>query len=194
MDSALAVIVGIGLAASCGFRVFVPLLVCSAAANVGYLELAEGFYWIGTWTAFAAFAVAAAIEIAAYYIPWLDNLLDTISSPIGVIAGVILFAASVTNLDPFLHWLLAVIAGGGAAGIVQGGTVVTRAASTATSGGVANFVVSTFEFAASFFFSVMSIAIPVLGLILLVVVIFIMYYIGRPVVRMVFSQQDKTKR
>jgi len=126
MDSALAVIVGIGLAASCGFRVFAPLLVCSVAANAGYLELAEGFQWIGTWAAFAAFAVAATVEVAAYYVPWLDNLLDTIASPAGMIAGVILFAASVTDLDPLLHWSLAVIAGGGAAGIVQGGTVVTR--------------------------------------------------------------------
>ena len=75
MESVLAVIVGLGLAASCGFRVFVPLLVTSAAAIAGYLELAEGFEWISTWTAFAAFAIAAFLEIAAYYIPWLDNLL-----------------------------------------------------------------------------------------------------------------------
>jgi hypothetical protein len=136
MDSALAVIVGIGLAASCGFRVFVPLLVCSVAANAGYLELAEGFQWIGTWAAFAAFAVAATVEVAAYYVPWLDNLLDTIASPAGMIAGVILFAASVTDLDPLLHWSLALIAGGGAAGIVQGGTVVTRVAYTTSNGGV----------------------------------------------------------
>ena len=126
METMLAVILGLGLAASCGFRVFVPLLVTSAAALADYLELANGFEWIGTWTAFAALAVASLLEVAAYYIPWLDNLLDTIASPIGVIAGIILFAASVTELDPFLHWSLAIIAGGGAAGIVQGGTVVTR--------------------------------------------------------------------
>ena len=126
MEAMLAVFVGLGLAASCGFRVFVPLLVTSAAALSGYLELAGGFEWIGTWTAFTAFAVAAFLEIFAYYIPWLDNLLDTIASPVGVIAGVILFAASTTELDPLWHWSLAVIAGGGYAGIVQGGTVVTR--------------------------------------------------------------------
>lgn len=181
MESVLAVIVGLGLAASCGFRVFVPLLVTSAAAIAGYLELAAGFEWIGTWTAFAAFAVAASLEIAAYYIPWLDNLLDTIASPIGVIAGVILFAASVTELDPFLHWSLAIIAGGGSAGIVQGATVVTRAASTATTGGLANFAVSTFETVAGFFFSVMSIVVPLLALALLLVAIGCMYYIGRQV-------------
>ena len=190
MESALAVIVGIGLAASCGFRVFVPLLVCSVATKAGYLELAEGFHWIGTWAALGAFAVAAFVEVAAYYVPWLDNLLDTIASPAGMIAGVILFAASVTGLDPFLHWSLAVIAGGGAAGIVQGGTVVTRVASTASSGGVANFAVSTFELVAGFFFSILSIVVPVLGMILLVVVICGMYCVGRPVWRALFSRRD----
>ena len=191
MESVLSVIVGLGLAASCGFRVFVPLLVTSVAAIAGYLELAEGFAWIGTWTAFSAFAIAAFLEIAAYYIPWLDNLLDTIASPIGVIAGVILFAASVTELDPLLHWSLAIIAGGGSAGIVQGGTVITRAISTATTGGLANFAVSTLETVAGFFFAVMSIVVPLLAIVLLLATIGWMYYIGRQVVRKLLSRQEK---
>jgi len=191
MESMLAAVVGIGLAASCGFRVFVPMLVFSAAANVGYLEVAEGFDWIGTWTAFAAFTVAAAIEITAYYVPWLDNLLDTIASPVGVIAGVVLFAASVIDLDPFLRWSLAIIAGGGSAAIVQGGTVVTRTVSTATTGGLANFAVSTLETVTSFFFSVISIVVPILALILLLAVIGGMYYVGRKVIRNLFSRRGK---
>jgi hypothetical protein len=189
MESTLAVLIGIGLAASCGFRVFVPMLVTSAAALAGYLKLADGFDWIGTWPALTAFAVASLVEIAAYYIPWLDNLLDTIASPVGVIAGVILFAASVTDLDPFLHWTLAVIAGGGAAGVVQGGTVATRAVSTAASGGLANFIVSTFEAVAGFFFSVMSIVVPILAVLLLLLVVCTMYYVGRHVIRTMFSRQ-----
>jgi hypothetical protein len=190
MDSVLAVIVGIGLAASCGFRVFVPLLVCSAAAQAGYLQLAEGFQWIGTWAALVAFTIAAVFEVAAYYVPWLDNLLDTIASPVGVVAGVVVFAASVVDLDPFLRWSLAVIAGGGAAGIVQGGTVVTRAASTATSGGIANFLVGTFELLAGVFFSVISIAVPVLAIILLIVVTGLMYFVGRRVFSFLSSQRS----
>jgi len=131
----------------------------------------------------AAFTVAAALEITAYYIPWLDNLLDIIASPVGVIAGVILFAASVTGLDPFLHWSLAIIAGGGSAGMVQGGTVVTRAVSTATTGGLANFVVSTLETVAGFVFSVLSIIVPLVTLVLLLAAVGCMYYFGRQVVR-----------
>lgn len=188
MESVLAVIVGIGLAASCGFRVFVPLLVCSAAANADYLQLAEGFQWIATWPALVAFAIASTVEVVAYYVPWLDNLLDTIASPAGVIAGTLLFAASVTELDPFLQWSLAIIAGGGAAGVVQGGTVLTRVASTASSGGIANFVVSTFELIAGFLFSALAIVLPILALVLLLLVIGAMYFVGRPVIRAFFSR------
>ena len=174
VDSLLAVMVGIGLAASCGFRVFVPMLVVSAAVNTGYLTVAESFQWLGTPAALVAFAVAALVESGAYYIPWLDNLLDTIASPMAVVAGVMLFAASVVDLDPLLRWSLAIIAGGGSAAIVQGGTVASRLASTTTTGGLANFVISTIETIAGVLFSVLSIAVPVLALVLLVSAIGVM--------------------
>jgi hypothetical protein len=188
MEPLLAAILGIGLAASCGFRVFAPLLVASAATRAGYLEIAQGFEWLGTWEATVAFAVAALIEIAAFYIPWLDNLLDAVASPIAMIAGAVLFAAVAVDLDPFLHWTLAIIAGGGSAALVQAGTVVTRAASTTTTGGLANFIVSTFETLAVFFFSVMSIVLPIGAVLLLAILIGTMYYTGRSVLRKLFTR------
>ncbi len=190
MESLLAIMVGLGLAASTGFRVFVPLLVVSLAANANYIELAENFSWLGTWTALVAFAVAAAIEIGAYYVPWLDNFLDSIASPIAVIAGAVLFASSVAGFDPFLQWSLAVIAGGGSAAIVQGGTVVSRLASTTTTGGLANFAVSTFETLAGFFFAALSIAVPLLALLLLIAVVGGMYYVGRRILGSFFTRRD----
>ncbi len=189
MESVLAVFIGTGLAASCGFRVFVPLLVVSAASKAGYLGLADGFAWMGTWPALAAFAVATVLEIGAYYVPWLDHALDTIASPASVVAGTVLFAASVVEFDPLLKWSLAVIAGGGAAGVVQGGTVATRMASTATTGGLGNFAVTTLETIAGFFFSVLSIVLPVLAVLLLLVAIGGLYYVGRRVWRRLFARR-----
>jgi hypothetical protein len=183
MDAALAVIVGIGLAASCGFRVFAPLLVVSGAALAGRLDLADGFSWIGTWPAFVAFAVAAIAEIGAFYVPWLDNLLDTIASPIAIVAGAALFAAVAVDLDPFLRWSLAIIAGGGSAAVVQGGTVLTRVASTGATAGFGNFIISTLETIAGFIFSIMSIVIPILTIVLLAVLVGTMYFIGRRVLK-----------
>jgi Domain of unknown function (DUF4126) len=186
MEYLFAIVVGIGLAASSGFRVFVPLLVVSVAANAGYFQVAENCQWLGTWIAVVAFAVATVIEIAAYYIPWIDNLLDTIATPMAVIAGAILFAASLKDFGPFWQWSLAIIAGGGSAAIVQGGTVASRLASTASTGGLANFVVSTSETLAGFFFSITSIVVPLVALILLFVVVGGMYYVGREVMRNLF--------
>jgi hypothetical protein len=183
VDIFWATLLGIGLAASCGFRVFAPLLVTSAAAYAGYLKLTAGFEWIGTGPALSAFAVATAVETLAYYVPWLDNLLDSIASPIAVVAGTALFAASATGLDPFLKWTLAIIGGGGSAAIVQGGTVFARGASTAMSGGLTNFVVSTFELIAGFFFPLVSIVVPLLAVVLLAVVVGGMYYVARRLVR-----------
>src|SRR5438067_10477668 len=112
MDTVLGIMAGIGLSAACGFRVFVPLLVMSVAAISGHLTLAPGFQWIGSYPALNAFSVATGLEVAGYYIPWLDNFLDSISTPAAIIAGTIITASMVTGLSPFLKWTLASIAGG----------------------------------------------------------------------------------
>ena len=73
METALSVLVGLGLSAACGFRVFVPLLVVSIAARSGHLSLATGFDWMGSDAALIAFGVATVLEIAGYYVPWVDH-------------------------------------------------------------------------------------------------------------------------
>src|SRR5581483_5675565 len=161
METVLSICVGIGLSAACGFRVFVPLLVMSIASLSGHLSLAHGFEWIGTYPALISFAVATCLEVAGYYLPWLDHLLDTIASPAAVVAGTIVTASAVSDMSPFLKWTLAVIAGGGAAGLVQGATVLTRAASGVTTGGLANPVVSTAELAGATITSVLAVVAPI---------------------------------
>src|SRR5207247_11030604 len=120
MRPLLSFLVGIGLSAACGFRVFVPLLVVSIASYTGHLHLSSGFEWMGSTAALIAFAPATALEIAGYYVPWVDNLLDTIASPAAVIAGTLITASLVAGMRPLLKWALAVIAGGGVAGLVRG--------------------------------------------------------------------------
>ena len=173
MNEFLSVALGIGLAAACGFRVFVPLLFVSIAAKAGKLTLVSSFQWMGSDAAMIAFGVATAIEIAAYYIPWLDNLLDTIATPAAVVAGAIISASVFTGMDPFLRWTLAIIAGAGAAGVVQSASVVTRAASTASTGGFGNFVVATAELILAVVASFLAPFVAILLIVCLVI------YIGR---------------
>src|SRR5438067_3098081 len=136
MDLLLSVCIGIGLSAACGFRIFVPLLFMSIAANSGHLHLAPSFGWIGSTGALVAFGVATVLEVGAYYIPWLDHFLDTLATPAAIVAGIVVTASMVSDVSPFLKWTLAVIAGGGVAGSVQATTVLARALSFAGTGGL----------------------------------------------------------
>lgn len=180
MDTLLNVCLGVGLAAACGFRIFVPFLVMNLAAKGGYLNLSGGFSWIGSDAALIVFAVATVLEIGAYYIPWVDNLLDSIASPLAVVAGVVVAASSITGMNPMLKWTLAVMAGGGAAGLVQGLTGVTRGASTVMTAGAANFVVASAEAAGSLAMSVLAMALPILAVLVLAVILVV---IGRFLLR-----------
>jgi Domain of unknown function (DUF4126) len=163
MEILLSICLGIGLSAACGFRIFVPPLIVSIASMAGHIKLTPGFEWMSTYPAMIAFALATVLEIGAYYIPWLDNLLDHIATPTAIIAGILMSASVIGGVSPFLKWTLAVIAGGGAAGIIQGFTIVTRAASTVTTGGLANALVSSGEAVGSVFLSVITIILPVLA-------------------------------
>jgi len=167
----LSIAIGIGLSAACGFRVFVPFLVMSIAANAGYLQLAHGWEWIATTPALIAFGLAAILEVCAYYVPWLDHLLDIIATPSAIVAGIVATAATVSGMSPLLTWTLAAIAGGGAAGLIQSSTVILRGMSTATTLGMGNFVVSTGELGGSLFFSVFSVILPLATLFLVSLVI-----------------------
>ena len=164
----LTILMGIGLSAASGFRIFIPLLVVSIASFTGNLTLADSFSWIGTLPAIITFSVATVLEIAGYYIPWVDNILDTITSPMAVIAGAILMASVVTDISPLFKWTLAIIAGGGIAGTIQALTGVTRVTSSLTTGGLGNPAVSTVESGSSITLSVIAIFIPVIAAIVVI--------------------------
>ena len=173
----MSIMIGVALSATCGFRVFVPLL----AVNIGTraldadgqprIELADGFDWLSSDIALMVFLVATLFEIGGYYIPWIDNLLDTIASPASIVAGTVITASFVTGMDPWLQWLLGVIAGGGAAGAVQATTVVARAGSTVTTGGLGNPIVASVETSGAFLGSALSIVAVKFAIVLFVLLL-----------------------
>jgi len=169
MEIIIGLIVGIGLSAACGFRVFVPMMGMSIASLCGNITLSPGFAWMGTWPALIAFSTATVIEIGAYYIPWLDHVMDALMTPSAVVAGTILTASMLGDMYPFLKWCLAIIAGGGVAAVVQGGTVALLAVSTGTTGGARNFLVSTTsELGGSIVITILAILVPFLCLVAVV--------------------------
>lgn len=173
LDLLQAVLIGIGLSAACGFRVFVPLLGVSIAALSGYLPLSPDFAWLGSWPALLTFAVATVLEIGAYSIPYLDNLLDVLAAPAAVVAGTLLTASLLGDTSPLLKWSLAVIAGGGAAGIVQAGSMALRGGASLLTGGLGNVFVATLEFVGAVLMTVLALLMPLLAIAGLAVMFFV---------------------
>jgi hypothetical protein len=157
----MSIALGIGLAAAVGFRVFLPMLVLSVAAYSGHLTLSSGFAWLGSAPAIVMLGVAAIVEILAYYVPGVDNLLDAIAAPAALIAGTVVSAAVMTDLPPIVKWTTAVIAGGGAAGLTQGLTSLLRAKSTVMTGGLGNHLIATGEWGSALVVSLLALAFPV---------------------------------
>ena len=164
METLMALILGLGLSAACGFRVFVPLLGVSLAAHAGHLTLASGFEWLGSDPALLTLGIATLLEIGGYYIPWLDHFLDTVATPAAVVAGIIVSASVMTDMSPLLRWTLAVIAGGGIAAVVQGTTVVARGASTLLTGGLTNPLIASAELGGAVGSTLFAFMAPVIGL------------------------------
>jgi hypothetical protein len=176
METILSLCIGIGLSAACGFRVFVPLLVMSVASLMGWFEPMKGFEWLAIPSVCIGLAVATICEIGAYYIPWVDNALDTIATPAAMVAGTLTtMAVSTGEMSQFASWAAAIIVGGGTATAVQMGTVAVRGVSTVTTGGIANPLVSTGEWIGAIVVSILSLIVPVLvvvvGIILMVVAV-----------------------
>ncbi len=169
-----AISLGIALSACCGFRVFLPLLAASLGAYFKWIPLNEGMDWMGTLPAIISFGTAALLEIGGYYISFVDNLLDTIATPLAVVAGTVVAASflPIGELDPLLKWGLGIIAGGGAAGTIQLGTGLLRLFSTKTTAGTANPVLATGENLAAITGSIASILIPIVTALLLVLLVF----------------------
>jgi hypothetical protein len=189
METLLGIAIGIGLSAACGFRVFVPLLMMNLASLIGQLHLSSGFAWIGSYYATVAFGTATIAEVLGYYIPWLDHVLDIVATPAAIIAGTITTASMVTDISPFLKWTLALIAGGGIAGLVQGTTVTLRAKSSVSTAGIGNPLVSTLELVGSIITALLAILVPILCLALIG---FLCIFVIRKAGRLIFGKMKMT--
>ncbi len=175
IETIISICLGVGLAASVGFRVFLPLFALSLASYFDVWQLNESWQWIGSTAALVTLGVATLVEIFAYFIPYIDNLLDSITVPLAALAGTAVMMSTIADLSPVVTWSLAIIAGGGTAAAIAGTSSTTRLASTATTGGLGNPIVSTLETGTAMVMSVVSIFLPILAIILVVIILFIIF-------------------
>lgn len=152
---------GLGLGVAAGFRVVVPFWVLSAAALFAHVELVDGMTWLGSTSAFMGLSIAVLVEILAYSLPWLDNVIDTVALPVAAVAGTLLMAIAANQLDPFAQWSVAIVAGGGAAATVKGLNGLTRLVSTATTGGATNLIIAGVELVGAIALSILALVAPI---------------------------------
>lgn len=187
METISAVALGIGLSASTGFRVFIPMLVAGLAAHFGILPLGESFAWMGSVPALISFSIAAIVEVLAYYIPFVDNLLDSIATPLSIGAGTLLMTSVFPAESEWIRWIVGLVVGGGAAATIQSGSALTRLISTSFTAGTGNPVVSTGEGVAATGFSIMSLFTPLLVAIILLIIMVVIF-------RLAYRKWVKKKR
>lgn len=167
----IAVCLGVGLSASCGFRVFVPLLATSLGTHFNWIPIGDNFEWMSSMPAIISFGTASLVEMAAYYIPVVDHVLDIIATPLSLAAGALLAVNFLPIQDPMIKWVAGIIVGAGGAGVIQAGTVFTRLLSGKATLTAANPVVTTGENTAAIGSSALMIIIPIIMAIILVIFI-----------------------
>lgn len=163
LDTLIELMLGISLSAAVGFRVFVPLLVLSIASVVGHLNLPTDLDWVETPQALGVFAAACLLEVGGYYIPWFDHLVDIVSTPAAILAGTIVTASFAPEMNPLVQWTLALVAGGGTAGLTKGVMNLLRGTSTAASGGLTNPILATIELLIATGLSVLAVTLPLVA-------------------------------
>lgn len=190
----LSLFLGVGLAAASGFRIFLPLFVLSLATKLtgNYIQIDESLAWVGSWPALITLGVAMIVEIGAYYVPFIDNMLDTISVPLATVAGTFAVGATLADMNEVATWALAIIAGGGTAAAISSTTATARAVSTTTTGGVGNFLVNTGETIGSLFLSITAIVIAPLAFLIAVILIIAVFRVWKRIKKRVEGSLSST--
>lgn len=176
-ETILSIFLGVGLASAAGFRVFLPMFAMSLASYFHVFELNQNFAFVAGLPALITLGIATIVEIFGYYIPFIDNLLDTIATPLAAVAGTVVMASTLVHLPTEMTWILALIAGGGTASAMQGMTSVTRLASSVKTAGLGNPIVATAETGTATAMSALAIFAPVVAIIVVVLMLFFVYYL-----------------
>ena len=175
-DLITALCMGIGLSAAAGFRVFLPPFMLSILMRTSLIEVnldGTEFEFFDSNISIFLLGIATTSEFFGYYVPWIDNLLDTIASPASVFAGFLMTMMVLEgNTDPIFQWVLAIIAGGGVSGVIQGTTVVTRAASTFMTAGLGNPVIATGENFATVILTILALLFPIIACLIVIILIY----------------------
>jgi len=167
---------GIALAASVGFRVFLPLLVLSAFSYFfkDLITLSDDMLWLSNPTVVLIIALVAIAEIVSYYIPVLENKLDKFKLFLSAIAGVVVIKATLIGFTPVLSWIIALLVGVSVSVVVSYSLSLARKITVVTTHGVGNFLINSAEIVGALVLSITAILISPLAFLVAVILITLM--------------------
>ena len=140
----LALAAGVGIAAACGLRAFLPLLILGLASRFLHLQLDPHVRWLASDPALVALGAATVLELAGDKIPIVDHFLDAIGLALRPAAAWLgAYAVLVQWPEPW-GAIVALILGTGALGLTLLHAKL-RLGSTVFTGGAANPVISVAE-------------------------------------------------
>ena len=185
MDVVTNILAAFGLSSSAGLNAYLPLLVVALTARFSDLiVLRDPWTALESWWTIGVLAVLLLIEFFADKLPAVNHANDVLQTFVRPTAGAILFAAStgvVSNMDPVVAIVLGLLTAGA---VHAAKSVVVRPAVTATTGGVANPVVSVVEDLIALVLSVVAVVLPVLiSAIIILTTALILYWLWRRSVR-----------
>lgn len=185
-------LMALGLAASSGLNTFLPLFMLAAAAKFHLfgMDLSGSFAWLSSGTALGVLALATIVEVAGDKIPVVDHALDIVGTVARPAAGTLAAATAFSGADPAAAAILGLIVGAPVAFGFHAAKAGTRAASTTTTFGVANPVLSFLEDATAFCLTLIALASPFLVPLLLIVLFFVFWKLFRSARRLLLKGQE----
>ncbi len=190
----LPALLGLGLASATGLRTFLPLLMLSLAARFDLfgVRLLEQMDWLGSTPAIAALAIATLVEFASDKIPAVDHALNAVGYITRPVAGAIAAGSVFWGVDPTTAAVAGLIVGAPAALAFNSASTATRVTSTATTGGIANPVVSFIEDVLAFFTVIIAFVAPVLIPIALVILAVLLFRLARRIRAHLYPEEAPT--
>ena len=185
LQNALPLLLGLGLSASTGLNTFLPLLLLGGAArfNIAGITLGDKFGWLASDAAMISLIVACVVELIADKIPAVDHFLDSAGTVVRPAAGALASASVLTGVDPMVAAVIGLIVGAPTSLGLHTLKAGTRVASSVSTFGCANPVISIIEDVIAFTLSIVAIFAPIFVPIALVLLVWTLWRVMKRIRR-----------
>ncbi len=192
----LVLLASLGLSLSAGVRAYLPVLALGIASHLpsigGFkVTLLPQFSWIGDPLFIGLLVLLTIYEISADKIPVVDHLNDTVHTIIRPLSGALIFTCTNNPLTDHgtAGMIIAAVIGGSLAATTHAAKAgVVRPASTVTTLGLANPVVSLVEDIVVIALSVISLLAPIVGALICLVLLF---FVVRGISKLIERRRNK---